>query len=100
MVQFTAVDLGQDYKEEIRDIIYNYVEDFLIDKVKDLKFTQDLKLSFIWTPDMHIDILNALDQLEQKYKTKIRISADHIDKNKGKDEFSEKIFQLLLNDDI
>ena len=93
-------NLGQDYKDKIRDIIYNYVEDFLIDKVKDLKFTQDLNLNFKWTPEIHVDILNVLDELELEYKTKIKISADHIDKNKGKDEFSEKVFKLLLNDDI
>ena len=93
-------NLGQDYKDKIRDIIYNYIEDFLIDKVKDLKFTQDLNLNFKWTPEIHIDILNVLDELEHEYKTKIKISADHIDKNKGKDEFSEKVFKLLLNDNI
>ena len=72
----------------------------MIDKVKNLRFTKDLKQKFKWTPDIHIKILNELDNLEQKYNTKIRISVDHTDKNNGKDEISKIVYNQLLNNDI
>ena len=104
-VSFKSTNLNfliaiQVYEDKIWDIIYKYIEDYLTEAAKEFRFNKNLKLNFKWTPDIHIKILNVLDQLEQKYKTKIRISANHIDKNKGIDRFSEKVFKLLLNDDI
>ena len=72
----------------------------MTEAAKEFKFNKNLKINFKWTPDIHIDILNVLGQLEQKYKTKIRITSIHNDKNKGIDRFSKKVFKLLLNDEI